>query len=146
MLCEKLIDAKKKSGLTNQQIAEQSGVPLGTVNRIFSGAAVDLKFQTLQQLAPALNISLDTLEIKTPAVITQPTEQPIEHHTHHGHHKSDCPNYEQLNILIAKMDETIADLRKERHILFWCLMGLVAIIILLFMLDVALPTSGWIRY
>ena len=145
MLCEKLIDAKKKSGLTNQQIAEQSGVPLGTVNRIFSGAAVDLKFQTLQQLAPALNISLDTLEIKTPAVITQPTEQ-TEHHTHHGHHKSECPNYEQLNILIAKMDETIADLRKERHILFWCLMGLVAIIILLFMLDVALPASGWIRY
>ena len=145
MICEKLIDAKKKSGLTNQQIAELSGVPLGTVNRIFSGGTVDLKFQTLQQLAPALNISLDTLEIKTPAVITQPTEQ-LEHHTHHGHHKSDCPNYEQINVLISKMDETIADLRKERHILFWCLMALVAVIILLFMLDVALPASGWIRY
>ena len=43
MLCEKLIDAKKKSGLTNQQIAEQSGVPLGTVKSRIHTARIRLQ-------------------------------------------------------------------------------------------------------
>jgi transcriptional regulator with XRE-family HTH domain len=122
MLCDKLIEAKKKCGLTNQQISEQSGVPIGTVNRVFSGAAYDLKFQTLQQLAPVLNISLDTLEIKAPAIISQPVEQEHQHH---------CPHDAQHKLLVSKLEETIADLRKVRRILFVSLLGTMAAFILL---------------
>ena len=37
MITEKLTELKEKSALTNQQIADLSGVPLSTVTRIFSG-------------------------------------------------------------------------------------------------------------
>lgn len=122
MICDKLIEAKKKCGLTNQQISEQSGVPIGTVNRIFSGAAYDLKFQTLQQLAPVLNISLDTLEIKAPAIISQATEPEHQHH---------CPHDAQHKLLVAKLEEDIADLRKTRRVLFNALMVSLSAFVLL---------------
>ena len=38
MNLEKMKQRKKDLHLTNQELAERSGVPLGTVNKIFSGA------------------------------------------------------------------------------------------------------------
>lgn len=38
---------KKESGMTNAKIAELSGVPLSTVNKIFSGATKNPRYATL---------------------------------------------------------------------------------------------------
>ena len=42
---------KQEKGYTYAQIAELSGVPLGTVQKIFSGETVSPRYETLQALA-----------------------------------------------------------------------------------------------
>ena len=45
---------KKESGLTNAEIAELSGVPLSTVNKIFSGATKNPRYATLLAIGQVL--------------------------------------------------------------------------------------------
>lgn len=57
----KNIKAKKAElNLTNAELSEKSGVPLGTLNKILSGAANGVKAQTLFKLNAALGLSDDT--------------------------------------------------------------------------------------
>lgn len=57
----KLNAAKKQQGLTLKQLAERSGVSLGTVNKIMSGALQDIKSEKLQKLAAALGLNSQQL-------------------------------------------------------------------------------------
>lgn len=149
MICEKLIEAKKRSGLTNQQISIQSKVPIGTVNRIFSGAGEGVQYQTVQMLAPVLGISLDTLEVKEtvliPTAVVEELKEiatdPIVAEAAHS-----CPSQEYVKALMERMDDEIKDLRKVRKILFLSLITLIAFFVFLFVFDIALPGSGWIQY
>lgn len=43
-------DAKEALGLTNQQIADGCGVPLGTVSRVMSGNYIEVKSTTLRPM------------------------------------------------------------------------------------------------
>ncbi|MBQ6231361.1 MAG: Uma2 family endonuclease [Eubacterium sp.] len=47
MTIEEMIRKKKEYGYTNQQIADLSGVPLGTVQKIFSGNTESPRYQTI---------------------------------------------------------------------------------------------------
>ena len=47
MTIEEMIRKKKEYGYTNQQIADMSGVPLGTVQKIFSGNTESPRYQTI---------------------------------------------------------------------------------------------------
>ena len=51
MTVEEMKNKKKEMGLTYGQIAERSGVPLGTVQKIFSGDTVSPRYDTLQKLS-----------------------------------------------------------------------------------------------
>lgn len=62
MLLEKLTLMKKRSGKTTKEIAELSGVPIGTLNKLFSGETKDPKFKTLRALVISLGYTLDDLE------------------------------------------------------------------------------------
>ena len=53
MTLEELKQLKKESGWTNQMIADRSGVPLSTVQKIFSGATDAPRYATLQALEAA---------------------------------------------------------------------------------------------
>lgn len=50
MKIEDLIERKKELGYTNKMLSEMSGVPIGTVNKIFSGNIGRPRFNTLQSL------------------------------------------------------------------------------------------------
>ncbi len=56
MNLEKMKQRKKDLHLTNQELAERSGVPLGTVNKIFSGATKSPKYTTLLALETVLGM------------------------------------------------------------------------------------------
>ena len=58
---EKIAEYKKKLGLTTEELSEKSGVPLGTLNKILSGATKDPKLETLKSIAHVLGLSLDDL-------------------------------------------------------------------------------------
>ena len=52
---------KKEKNLTNEALAEISGISLGTVNKLFAGASSDPKFSTLCALSDAFGVSIDEM-------------------------------------------------------------------------------------
>ena len=50
MNIQEMKEKKKEKGYTNEQIAELSGVPLGTVQKIFGGATTSPRYDTLKAL------------------------------------------------------------------------------------------------
>lgn len=52
---------KKEQGLTNDALAEKSGISVGTLNKLLSGASQDPKLSTLLPLASALGCTLDEM-------------------------------------------------------------------------------------
>lgn len=53
---------KKEKGLTNEELSQKSGVPLGTLGKITSGITKDPKLETLKAIARVLNCSLDDFD------------------------------------------------------------------------------------
>ena len=60
-ISEYLNELKKEKALTNQQIAELSGIAPGTVARLFSGHAEGAAFYTVSSVVKVLGGSLDEL-------------------------------------------------------------------------------------
>ena len=53
---------KKEKGLTTEQLSKESGVPIGTLNKILNGTTKDPKLETLKALARVLGCSLDEFD------------------------------------------------------------------------------------
>lgn len=72
MNVEELRELKKRSGMTGAEIAELSGVPFSTVNKIFSGATKNPRYATLL----AIEQVLSTGE-RLPFTYNMMTEEPV---------------------------------------------------------------------
>ena len=59
---EKIIEYKKKLGLTTEELSQKSGVPMGTLNKILSGATKDPKLETLKAIARVLGLTLNDFD------------------------------------------------------------------------------------
>ena len=70
VLIQKLNQYKETSGLTNQQIADKSGVPVGTVNRIMAGQTEEPSFSTIAKIVKATGGSLDEIIGIEPKTVT----------------------------------------------------------------------------
>lgn len=76
-IAEYLSKLKDKKNLTQQQIAELSGVPMGTVSRILAGQVECPSFQAVADITKALGGSLDEfagIEPPAPPVLPIPPE------------------------------------------------------------------------
>lgn len=69
MWLDNLKDLKKASGKTTKQIAEETGIPEGTVKRILEGRTDDPYVSTLHKIVIALGGSLDMVLSDTNAVL-----------------------------------------------------------------------------
>ena len=54
---EKINEYKKRMGLTTEELSKLSGVPVGTLNKILSGATKDPKLETLKAIARVLGLT-----------------------------------------------------------------------------------------
>lgn len=76
MWLEQLTLMKKASKMTTKQVSEVSGIPVGTLNKLFAGQTKDPKLDTLKAVVHALGYTLDDLfpqkTEKSPA-----TEEPV---------------------------------------------------------------------
>lgn len=59
---EYIKEVKRKKGWTNEKLSIESGVPLGTLNKILSGHTPDPQFETVKAICRALGISLAVLD------------------------------------------------------------------------------------
>ena len=64
MTIEEMKARKAELGYTNEKIAELSGVPLGTVQKIFSGETRSPRYDTVQKLVKLLERAPDIYEYK----------------------------------------------------------------------------------
>lgn len=97
---EKIAEYKKKLGLTTAELSEKSGVPLGTLNKILSGATKDPKLETLKAIARVLGLTLDDFDDYTEV-------QEPENHT---------PVYNDMEVLIARNGKQMSKEQKLRLI------------------------------
>lgn len=59
MIAGKIKEMKIRSGMTNQQVADKSGVPIGTVNRVMADQVQNPNFETISAIVMALGGSID---------------------------------------------------------------------------------------
>ena len=58
---ERLVQLKKNSGMTIEQIATASGVPKGTLNKLFAGQTKDPQLSTVSAVVHCMGYTLDDL-------------------------------------------------------------------------------------
>ena len=88
---------KRKLGMTTAELAEKSGVPKGTLDKILSGVTKDPKLETLKAIARVLGCSLDDFDD-----IPQQTSQE--------------PSYEEVEQLLARNGKEFSTEQKMRLI------------------------------
>ena len=62
MMIQEMNEKKRENGYTYALMAELSGVPLGTIQNIFSGETVSPRYDTLQALEKLFSDSLKVCE------------------------------------------------------------------------------------
>lgn len=91
---------KRRLGMTTAELAERSGVPKGTLDKILSGVTKDPKLETLKAIARVLGCSLDEFDD------TDRTKGKMEYE----------PTYEDIQSLIARNGKKLT-LEQKRDII-----------------------------
>ncbi|ETW95411.1 MAG: hypothetical protein ETSY1_30755 [Candidatus Entotheonella factor] len=58
---KRVLQLRKAQGLTQDQLADSSGVPQGTISRLERGVSGDVQISTVDKLAMALGVSIEVL-------------------------------------------------------------------------------------
>ncbi len=126
---EKLVEMKKASGLTAQQIADKSGVPASTINRMLSGQTEEPTFSNIAKVVKAMNGSLDELVGIPPKTVTV-----VETKTVSGDER-----------LIELYERSIKSKNKWIRNLFAISITLIVFLVGMLIYDVTHPDRGWVR-
>ena len=124
---EKLVEMKKKSGISTQQTADQSGVPASTITRMLSGQTEEPTFSNIAKVVKTWGGSLDELAGIEPKTITVVEKVPI-------------PTDERL---IDLYERTIKNKNRWLKWLFITNLSLVLFLIGLLIFDLSNPDMGW---
>lgn len=145
-------DTKKNAGITNAKLSEMSGIPIGTLERIMAGRMDDARFSTIQPIASAM---LDLApDVPCPKLIQRriaELEKSAESVGHLERALSDmredhAKNLSDRDKRIIYFEDQID--KKDAHSkrILRCLIGLGAFDIIVLVLDLFIPTIGFIRY
>ena len=129
MLADYLKMLKDKKNVTNQELSDLSGVPIGTINRIMAGQTDNPNFQTICDIVIALDGSLDDLVGIKSAVENQNASSGIT---------ISMESAKMYKHLIATKDKWIRNL-------FICVCFLVVFILTLLVIDLSIPSLGYFR-
>ncbi|MBQ9155423.1 MAG: Uma2 family endonuclease [Eubacterium sp.] len=80
---EELKELKKNTGYTNEMIARLSGVPIGTVQKIFAGITKRPRYDTLKALDQALTRDAVTETSDSPGILSLKDSEAAYHYTPH---------------------------------------------------------------
>lgn len=145
-------------GMTNAQLAEQSGVPLSTINRFYAQEYTDFRYSTVQQIVGVLT-GCNAEQLPCPvrddaeAVIKDLQERVKNVHAIHDSYQSELAKVREasqrkIDYLTGRLADQSAILAaKERRITFLviALLALCSIVIGILIYDYAHPQIGFIR-
>lgn len=144
---DKLKALKKERGLTNAEIATLSGVPVSTVNRIFSGETPNPQFDSIASIVIALGGSLDELvgirggeEVASSAHVDQTISVYAEAI------KEKDARIEEKEKSIQSFKEVVSNLRREKTRILIFTGVVLVLIISAFLVDLLNGSFGNIRY
>lgn len=124
MILSKLKELKAEKEMTNQQIADLSGVPLSTVTRIFNGQTDNPNIQTIEDIVNAIGGSMDNITgIKQAEVKFDPDDN-----------------------LIQVYKEMLKSKDKWIKFLAGALIGILVCVIILLCVDLLVHDIGYIRH
>ena len=123
MILAKLKELKVQKNLTNQQIADLSGVPLSTVTRVFNGQTDNPNIGTIEDIVKGMGFSLDDV-----TGIKQTEEK-----------------YSPDDNLIQLYKEMIRTKDKYIRFLSGTLVAIVVILLIMLLLDLFVLDVGYIR-
>lgn len=99
-------DEKARQGKTNQQLSDETGIPIATVSRLLSGAVDNPAFSVVCAVCAALGLSVDSLTgIPTPA---RENAHDLETLRAELAHKE---------ALLAEKEKTVSLLRERSHMM-----------------------------
>ncbi len=125
MISNQLKLLKERRKLTNQQLSDLSGVPIGTINRIMAGQTDNPSFQTVCDIVMAMDGSLDEL-----VGIKEETLQ-----------EKKAANKEIIQLYESMLDNK----EKWMHRLFVCCCILMAVLIGIVIFDLTNPQIGFFQ-
>ena len=166
MIAGKIKEMKIRSGMTNQQVADKSGVPIGTVNRVMADQVQNPNFETISAIVMALGGSIDEVVGHTPTIVplgnaaeaeqssqpeqVVPQEQLQQKESPADYVQSDLVRgyemllEERLKVIAAK-NQIIEEKNQWIKRLFILCCILVAIIIGVLIFDMANPNLGYFQ-
>ncbi len=159
-IIERLKDIKTARGLTNQQIAELSGVPIGTVNRILANELSDPKWTTIAQIASGLELDMNLLagmatveEGNTPPAPIARTVESIQFDmllsaSRERIEELKASHAAEIEIYKDRLNshkEIIKAQKREKHFLAGYAVAITLIMVGLFVIDFFVIDRGWIQ-
>jgi transcriptional regulator with XRE-family HTH domain len=124
---EKLVEMKRKSGLSTQQTADLSGVPLSTITRMLSGQTEEPTFSNIAKVVKTWGGSLDELVGIEPKTVTVTKTETV------------YADERMINLY----ERAIASKNRWIKWLFVLLLVLVFFFIGVLIFDVITPDTGW---
>lgn len=138
MVKDYLNTLKAKGNFTYTDISKLSGISEGTVRKIFSGETADPRFETLVKLVMSMGGSMDDIagakkegEIENNAVMV--LKDAYE------------SRIEALRERLDDVKKYAESLQRDKKMLGIAVVILIAIIVGVFVFDIALDTNGWLQ-
>lgn len=73
-----LNDMKRRSGKTTEQISDESGIPKGTLNKLFAGQTKDPQYSTIYAVVHSLGYTVDDLAPTEKAPATEMASEALK--------------------------------------------------------------------
>ena len=150
-IVETLKNMKSEQNLTLQQISSASGVPLSTVNRILSGQTENPSFRDVAAIVAAMDGSLDAitglqkLESENGQLLDSNVMQLLLSMQNYYAKTLDAARQQYMRELENK-DKQYRDILTDKNRwlrrMFFCLIGMLAVISFLLIVDFINPTIG----
>ena len=150
-IVETLKNMKSEQNLTLQQISSASGVPLSTVNRILSGQTENPSFRDVAAIVAAMDGSLDAitglqkLESENGQLLDSNVMQLLLSIQNYYAKTLDATRQQYMRELESK-DKQYRDILTDKNRwlrrMFFCLIGMLAVISFLLIVDFINPTIG----
>ena len=138
MVKDRLKALKARAEISCAEWSNLSTVPEATIRKILSGETPDPRFDTVLKLVTSVGGTMDDIvgakkeaEIGNSAVLV--LKEAYE------------SRIEALRERIADLKERNAAAERDKRMLIWVTLGLVAVIVGLFALDILIGSHGWIR-
>ena len=137
-----ILERRAETGMTYQQIADASGVPKSTVNRILQKQTPNPSIKNLADLAAAVGYDLDPAK---PAVMKDHTKDAYILFLQESLAVKDRQHEKEKAQMEARHNRAIAE--KNRTILHQniALILIISLFIIWLIVDITHPTVGWIQ-